>query len=60
MYSKEPVQQVRGFLSWKMHARVAYHFNSITHKNPTDNSVFTSLNPVNIYYCCITSNETSY
>ena len=40
MYSKEPVQQVLGFLAWKMHARVAYHFNSIKHKNPTDKSVF--------------------
>jgi hypothetical protein len=30
MYSKEPVQQVLGFLVWKMHARVAYLFNSNT------------------------------
>jgi hypothetical protein len=25
MYSKQPVQQVLGFLAWKMHGRVAYH-----------------------------------
>ena len=53
MYSKEPVQQVIGFLAWKMHARVAYHFNSNT--NITILQI-----TVNIYYCYISSNETSY
>jgi hypothetical protein len=47
MYSKEPVQQVLGFLAWKMYARVTYHFISNTNIKILQ-SVFTSLNPVNI------------
>ena len=47
MYSKEPVQQVLGFLAWKMYARVTYHCNNSTNIKILQ-SVFTSLNPVNI------------
>jgi len=47
MYSKEPVQQVLGFLAWKMHARVAYHFNSNT--NPTDKGQFSHHSILLIY-----------